>query len=74
MSSFKKGERVMDLGGALALMVFFALCAQCSATLVTIRKETGSWAWAGLSFAYMTTLAYFGALITALVVRALFGG
>jgi len=70
----KKGERVMDLGGALALMVFFALCAQCSATLVTIRKETGSWAWAGLSFAYMTTLAYFGALITAVAVRALFGG
>ena len=49
---------------ALSIMVFFALCAQCSSTLVVIRRETGSWWWAALSFAYMTTLAYIGAFIT----------
>jgi ferrous iron transport protein B len=70
----KQGQRVMDLGGALALMVFFALCAQCAATLVTIKKESGSWGWAALSFVYMTSLAYVGALITAVTVRAIFGG
>ena len=48
----------MDLAGALALMVFFALCAQCAATLVTIYKESGSWTWPVLAFVYMTTLAW----------------
>jgi len=69
----REGERVMDLAGALALMVFFALCAQCAATLVTIRKETGSWGWASFAFGYMTLLAYVGALGTAVLVRAIQG-
>jgi len=63
------GEPVFDLAGALALMVFFALCAQCVSTLVTIRKETAAWRWAFFSFAYMTTIAYLGAIVTATVAR-----
>ncbi len=39
-------------------MVFFALCAQCVSTLVTIKKETGHWGWAVFSFVYMTALAW----------------
>jgi ferrous iron transport protein B len=62
---------VFDLASALALMVFFALCAQCASTLVTIAKETSSWGWAGFTFAYMTVLAWIGAWLTATVVRAL---
>jgi ferrous iron transport protein B len=65
----KKGEPVLDLAGAIALMVFFALCAQCVSTLVTIKKETASWRWPVFSFVSMTTLAYVGALVTALVLR-----
>jgi ferrous iron transport protein B len=45
-------------------MVFFALCAQCSSTLVIIRRETGSWLWTLFTFGYMTLLAYLGALVT----------
>jgi ferrous iron transport protein B len=45
-------------------MVFFALCAQCAATLAVIKRETNSWRWPAFTFAYMTTLAYVGALIT----------
>jgi ferrous iron transport protein B len=67
----RKGEPVFDLASALALMVFFALCAQCASTLVTIAKETSSWGWAGFTFAYMTILAWIGAWLTATVVRAL---
>ncbi len=67
----RQGEPVLDLAGALALMVFFALCAQCAATLMTIGKETGSWGWPVFTFVYMTTLAYFGAAITAVVARAM---
>ena len=49
---------------ALSLMVFFALCAQCAATLAIIRRETASWRWPIFTFVYMTTLAYVGALLT----------
>lgn len=48
---------------ALSVMVFFALCAQCASTLAVIRRETRSWLWPLFSFAYMTTLAYLGALV-----------
>ena len=46
------------------VLVFFALCAQCAATLAVIRRETNSWRWPAFTFGYMTTLAYFGALVT----------
>jgi ferrous iron transport protein B len=49
---------------ALSIMVFYALCAQCAATLAVIRQETNSWRWPAFTFAYMTALAYCGALAT----------
>jgi len=58
------GERVYNLPVALSIMVFFALCAQCAATLAVIRRETNSWRWPAFTFAYMTVLAYVGALVT----------
>ena len=67
----KKGQPVFDLATALAMMVFFALCAQCASTLVIIRRETGGWGWPIFTFTYMTVLAWIGAWLTALVVHAL---
>jgi ferrous iron transport protein B len=58
------GRPVYNLPVALSIMVFFALCAQCAATLAVIRRETNSWRWPAFTFAYMTTLAYIGALLT----------
>jgi ferrous iron transport protein B len=55
---------VFNLPVALSLMVFFALCAQCAATLAVIKRETNSWGWPLFTFAYMTGLAYLGALAT----------
>ena len=43
-------------------MIFFALCCQCGATLVTIKKETQSWRYPAIVFFYMTGLAYVSAL------------
>jgi ferrous iron transport protein B len=57
------GQPVFTPAVALAIMVFFALCMQCGATLAIMAKET-NWAWAGFAFAYMTTLAWAGAVIT----------
>ena len=58
------GNRVITVPVALSVMIFFALCAQCMSTLAVIQRETGSWKWAALAFAYMTLLAYVGALVT----------
>jgi ferrous iron transport protein B len=58
------GRPVYSLATALSIMVFFALCAQCSATLMTIKRETNSWRWPIFSFVYMTALAYIGAWLT----------
>lgn len=55
---------VFNLPVALSMMVFFALCAQCAATLAVIRRETNSWLWPLFTFTYMTALAYVAALAT----------
>jgi ferrous iron transport protein B len=66
----RKGLPVFDLASALALAVFFALCMQCVSTLAVMRRETGGWRWPLFAFAYLTALAYVGALATATLVRA----
>jgi ferrous iron transport protein B len=48
---------------ALSLMIFFALCSQCMATLAAIRRETRSWRWPVFTFTYMTVLAWLAAVI-----------
>jgi ferrous iron transport protein B len=55
---------VFNIPVALSIMVFFALCAQCAATLAVIRRETNSWRWPAFTFTYMTVLAYFAAMLT----------
>ncbi len=65
-----ESRRVFDLPVALSLMVFFALCAQCSSTLVMIGRETRSWRWPLASFASMTLIAYGAAWLTGLLSRA----
>ena len=57
-------RKLFTLPVALSILVFFALCAQCAATLAVIRSETNSWRWPLFTFGYMTTLAYLGALFT----------
>jgi ferrous iron transport protein B len=56
------GKPAMDALVALAMMVFFALCSQCSSTLAAIRRETHSWKWPAFTFAYMTALAWLAAV------------
>jgi ferrous iron transport protein B len=57
-------RKVFTLPVALSVMVFFALCAQCAATLAVIKRETGTWGWPIFTFVYMTVLAYVAALLT----------
>jgi len=61
-ATWPDGSPLITPAVALSVMVFFALCSQCAATLATIRRETGSWAVPAFTFVYMTTLAYVVAL------------
>jgi|KBSSwiStaDraftv2_1062776.scaffolds.fasta_scaffold25391_1 ferrous iron transport protein B len=63
----------MTLGGAVALMIFFAFAMQCTSTMAVVRRETNSWKWPALQFAYMLTLAWLGAFAVNHIVTALFG-
>ena len=47
----------MTLGGALALMIFFAFAMQCTSTMAVVRRETNSWKWPAFQFGYMLVLA-----------------
>ncbi|MSR45688.1 MAG: ferrous iron transport protein B [Planctomycetes bacterium] len=58
------GSPLFTLPVALSVMVFFALCCQCGATIATIRRETQSWKLAWFTFGYMTVLAWVGAFAT----------
>jgi len=55
------GSPVYTPAVAISIMVFFALCCQCAATLATMRRETGTWRYPVFAFAYMTSLAYVAA-------------
>ena len=60
----------LTLGGALALVVFFAFALQCTSTIAIVRRETNSWKWPALQFCYMSVLAYVAALATNQIVLA----
>jgi ferrous iron transport protein B len=54
----------MTIGGAIALVVFFAFAMQCTSTLAVVRRETNSIRWPVIQFCYMSGLAYIAALLT----------
>jgi ferrous iron transport protein B len=58
----RKGEPVYNLAVALSIMVFFALCMQCGATVAVIAKEL-NWSWAAASFFGLTLIAWIAAVI-----------
>ena len=62
-ATWPDGRPLFTLPVAVSIMVFFALCAQCAATLMIIRRETNSWRWPIVTFVYMTGLAYVAAFM-----------
>jgi ferrous iron transport protein B len=63
----------MTLGGALALMIFFAFAMQCTSTMAVVKRETNSWKWPAVQFLYMLALAWSAAFVVNHVVMAIFG-
>jgi ferrous iron transport protein B len=57
------GTPVFTTGMAIGLMIFFAFCLQCMATMAIMRRETNGWKWPIAAWCYMTGLGYIGALL-----------
>lgn len=57
----RAGQPVFTVPVVFAVMVFFALCMQCGATLAVIGKQIG-WKWAIGAFAGMTSIAWVAAV------------
>jgi len=53
-----------SLPTALALLAWFVFAPQCASTLGVVRRETNSWKWPAVMFAYMSVLAYIAAFAT----------
>ena len=60
----------LTLGGAIALLIFFAFAMQCMSTSAVVRRETGSWKWPAIQWAYMTGIAYICAFFANRIVTA----
>jgi ferrous iron transport protein B len=58
----RAGQAVYTLPVVFSLMVFFALCMQCGATLAVVARELNWW-WAGGLFFTMTALAWLAAVV-----------
>jgi ferrous iron transport protein B len=57
------GTPVFTLPMVFGLLLFYAWCLQCAATLAVIRRETNSWRWPLFAWSYMTALGYGGAFL-----------
>jgi ferrous iron transport protein B len=62
-ATWPNGQSVFTLGMAVGLLIFYAFCLQCVATIAMMRRETNGWTWPAFAWVYMTTLGYLGALL-----------
>jgi len=62
-ATWPDGAPVFTLPMVIGLLIFYACCLQCAATLAVIRRETNSWRWPIFAWLYMTALGYVGALL-----------
>jgi ferrous iron transport protein B len=62
-ATWPDGAPVFTFPMVIGLLIFYACCLQCAATLAVIRRETNTWRWPVFAWAYMTALGYVGALL-----------
>jgi ferrous iron transport protein B len=58
------GTKLFDPATSAGLLVFYVLALQCLPTLAVTRRETGSWKWPAVQFAWMSGVAYLLAFLT----------
>jgi ferrous iron transport protein B len=57
------GTPVFTLPMVVGLLIFYAFCLQCTATIAVMYRETNGWRWPLFAWTYMTGLGYLGAFI-----------
>jgi len=62
-ATWPDGRPVFTLPMVIGLLIFYACCLQCAATLAVIRRETNTWRWPVFAWVYMTAIGYVGALV-----------
>ena len=62
-ATWPDGTPVFTFPMVIGLLIFYAYCLQCAATLAVIRRETNTWKWPAFAWVYMTSIGYFGALL-----------
>ncbi len=62
-ATWPDGNPVFTLPMVLGLLLFYAWCLQCAATLAVIKRETNGWGWPVFAWSYMSVLGYLGALL-----------
>ena len=62
-ATWPDGRPVFTLPMVVGLLIFYACCLQCAATLAVIKRETNSWRWPIVAWVYMTSIGYVGALL-----------
>ncbi len=53
-----------SLATGLSFLAWYVFAPQCVATLGVVKRETNSWVWPTVMFAYMVALAYLAAFLT----------
>ncbi|PMX20566.1 ferrous iron transporter B, partial [Pseudomonas sp. MPR-R2A4] len=53
-----------SIATGLAFLAWYVFAPQCASTLGVIKRETNSWRWPLITFAYMLALAYAAATAT----------
>lgn len=53
-----------SLASALSFLAWYVFAPQCAPTLGVVKRETNSWLWPTVMFAYMAALAYLAAFAT----------
>lgn len=59
----RKGMPVLNIAVAFSIMIFFALCMQCGATVAIIAQEL-NWLWAIGSFVTLSFVAWIASILT----------
>ncbi len=57
------GTSVYTLAAGLSLLIFYVFAMQCMSTLAIVKRETRSWKYPAIQFAYMFSIAYLSALL-----------
>lgn len=63
-AKWPNGDKVYTVAAGLSLLIFYVLAMQCMSTLAIVKRETKTWKWPIIMFAYMTGLAYICSFIT----------